>query len=256
MDRLQYNNKALVGNWYEDRLDSSTAPIPELERTGKYRNTPIKMLPVQTPDLYVTSNQAFYTPQVPLVVPPAVQFSKATLATALHDRRPPEGSRPYGFGSTLHKHTPGHDARFHQTTTHSTFGGKYADSEEKRAEVTDDPGRLQMQLSRPAGKVFNTHGSASGIRTGGSTDERLQLGDSDPKAHTFIQRQWIGHDSHQTYVLNAQQYADQKATQNVPGLALKGLGEQDQIDRVTQDHGRKFYKKNDTLKRDTGIWNE
>lgn len=44
MDRLQYNNKALVGNWYEDRLDASKAPIPELERTGKYRVTPLKMI--------------------------------------------------------------------------------------------------------------------------------------------------------------------------------------------------------------------
>jgi uncharacterized Ntn-hydrolase superfamily protein len=33
-----------TGNWYDDRLDASSAPIPELERTGKYRVTPLKMI--------------------------------------------------------------------------------------------------------------------------------------------------------------------------------------------------------------------
>lgn len=101
----------------------------------------------------------------------------------------------------------------------------------------------------------------SGIRTGGSTDERLQLGASDPKVHTFVQRAWLGHDSHQEYVLRADEFAATRAAMaqrdgaNVPGLALRGLGEQDAIDRANT-HSKKFFKRNDTIRRDTGIWNE
>jgi hypothetical protein len=108
-------------------------------------------------DLYVTSNQSFHSPQVPLVVPPAPQFiTKSTLALALHDRRVPEGSRPHGFGSVLHRHDPTRDMHLLETTTHSTYGGKYADSEEKRREGA---GLQQVQQSKPAGKVSVDNGS-------------------------------------------------------------------------------------------------
>lgn len=259
MDRLQYNNRALVGNWYEDRLDSSSAPIPELERTGKYRVTPLKMMEgPQPPELYETTHQRAFVPLAPLVPPAPPQFlSKSTMhlaASALADRLPPPDSRPHGFGSVRPRHEPDHDRRRMETTSHSTYGGKYADTEERKRDPSGDANASAMQHTKAAGKVWADH-ARQGIRTGGSTDERLQLGESDPKAHTFVQRTWLGHDSHQDYVLRAGEYAAAQQ-QNRPGLALAGLGMQDRVDRVNTDHAVKFYKKNDTIRRDVGIWNE
>lgn len=249
MERLQYNNKALVGNWYEDRLDPSRAPIPELERTGKYRVTPLKMIET-TPDLYVTTNQRMHAPQVPLVAPPPVRFiSKEHMALALHQHQLPAGTPTSGFGSILPSHDSEHDKRRFETTTHSVFGGKYADKEDKRVRDEDFATTTQSLQEKAAGRVLSAEGRV-GIRTGGATDERLQLGETDPKSHSLVQRSWLGHDGHVRRALAGPPPPPEK---NLPGLALKGLGESGA--RV-MDPDRKFYKKNDTIRRDLGIWNE
>lgn len=235
----------------------------------------------------MTSNQAFHSLQTPLVAPVAPQMlSKSSLAhgggSLLEEG---EGLRATalvqdgthlpqaGFGAVLPRHVPEHDRRRHQTTTHSVFGGKYADSPDKRIDTSSSAGAtqaLQSPQSKAAGKVLTNAGRATGIRTGGSTDERLQLGDSDPKCHTFVQRTWLGHDSHQDYVLRAADYSATIAQRNagegnVPGAALAGLDAQDTLGRTSATAGaptaqggidRRFFKKNDTIKRDVGIWNE
>lgn len=142
-----------AGNWYEDRLDLSKAPMPELERTGKFRQTPLKMTET-TPADYVTSSQYFHCAQVPLVPPPQPQIvGKNTVHLALHTRQPPAEARPHGFGAVVPRHEPDHDRRRLDTTTHSVFGGKYADSQERRRE-----GDTYMQgiQHTPAGKVSVT----------------------------------------------------------------------------------------------------
>lgn len=85
-ERLHYTNRTLVGNWYEDRLDSSKAPLPELERTGKYRETPLKMnRPVN--DMYTSTNAAEHGKKVQPVEPEPIAFvSRETLQNAMHTR--------------------------------------------------------------------------------------------------------------------------------------------------------------------------
>lgn len=259
MAQYSYTNKALIGNWYEDRLDKSYAPIPELERTGKYRVTPLKMIET-TPDLYVTTHQSFHNAATPLVAPPPPTFlNRDTLALALHERRLPGDVPRSGFACPLPRHDAAHDKRLLCTTTHSEFGGRDADCEEKRkrsAQIRP----MEQSEDAAAGKVLPTHARASGIRTGGMTDERLQLGSStDPKSHSFVQRAWLGHASLQEHVASAPQYAQKrKQESNAPGLALKGLGEQSERKNATVlPNGEvRYFKKNDALRRDTGIWSE
>jgi hypothetical protein len=213
------------------------------------------------PEEYRTTNQHYHTGRTPLAVPaPPQMISKHTAHLALHDRVPGANSRPYGFGSVRPRHEPDYDRRRFDTTTHSAFGGKYADSPEQRARA--DPASAsesqQRLQSSPAGKV-NADGARYGIRTGGSTDERLNLGETDPKSHTFVQRTWLGHDSHTQYVLNADVYSMERAATaaRVSSNAVPGLGASaGATPSVLAPPGTKFYKPNDTLKRSTGIWNE
>jgi len=276
--RLQYSNAALVGNWYEDRLDSSHAPIPELERTGKFRVTPLKMRDgPNDPDDYVSTSHAFHQAQRPVVAPPKPQMiCRETLPLATSEegtRLPPRGSRPHGFGSVRPRHEPGHDLRRLETTTHSAFGGKYADTPEKRAagELQDTSSSFGASMSlgglhsgQPAGRVLRDN-EPRGIRTatgGAATDERLQVAErDDPKVHTFVQRTWLGHDSHAQYVLGAEQYAAQRedmaaraVTYAVPGLGPAAQAGPTRAELAAQGH--KFYKRNDTLRRDQGIWSD
>ncbi len=120
-----------------------------------------------------------------------------------------------------------------------------ADSPEKRARgfhasASESQQRLQ---SSPAGKV-NADGARYGIRTGGSTDERLNLGETDPKSHTFVQRTWLGRDSTQ-YVLNADVYSMERAATaaRVRSNAVPGLGvSAGAMPSVLAPPGTKFYK--------------
>jgi hypothetical protein len=266
--RLQYSNDALVGNWYEDRLDRSSAPIPELERTGKYRTTPLKMFegPHDEQD-YISTSHAFHRADRNLPTPPKPQMiCRSTLALANEQRLPPKGSRPHGFGSVRPRHEPDHDRRRMETSTHSAYGGKYADTPEKRRDPVE-MGHHALQAASPAGLVLplQQEDRRQGIRTamgGASTDERLQVTqDTDPKCHSFVQRTWLGHDSHAQYVLQADQFAKQRAdmaaratTYAVPGLGPSTSAGPSRAEAAAA--GQKFYKRNDTLRRDTGIWSE
>lgn len=143
----------------------SKAPIPELERTGKYRVTPLKMTETTAAD-YVTTSQHFHSAQVPLVPPPQPQMiGKNTVHLALHTRQPPADARPHGFGSVVPRHEPHHDRRRLDTTTHSTFGGKYADSEERRREG-DEFMHEGTQQHTPAGKVSVTDTRTDALHKG------------------------------------------------------------------------------------------
>lgn len=254
MAQYSYTNKALLGNWYEDRLDKSHAPIPELERTGKYRVTPLKMIET-TPDLYVTTNQAFHCAQPALVAPPRPQFlTKDTLQLALQARHLPAEVPRAGFGAPLPRHDPSVDQRVLHTSTHSAHGGRDAEDPAKRIGPLNT---AQLMMEEKVAGAAPRAGSRGGIRTAGMTDERLQLGDTDPKSHSLVQRSWLGHTSLQGHVEQAALYAARRNQANVPGLALKGLGEQRPHTRPTVLNGElRYFKKNDTLRRDTGIWDE
>lgn len=246
-DRLQYNNKALVGNWYEDRLDQSHAPIPELERTGKYRITPLKMIET-TPDTYLSHTHDIHRSiqQVPEVQEPKF-INKTNLHLTQQPRPLPETLPASGFGAALPKHVKGHNHHYLHTTSHSTYGGVYADSPEKRLDRT-----LPLDPAVPAGKDLNKS-SSGGIRCGGATDERLHLAGADPKRHTFIQRTWWNADLHS---LETQYCRDRKNNTvnggNIDGLCLKGLGE-GKGNPLPHEVRR---KNNGTIRRDQGIWAE
>jgi hypothetical protein len=269
MDRLHYTNKTLVGNWYEDRLDHSRAPLPELERTGQYRPTPIKMSrPI--PNFYETTSSSAHTSfDTPILPTPLHFLTVKNLSTAdrltkeIEEKEEGEEVKKVktqnrahdrGFGSLLPRHDDEFGFRSNTTTTHSVYGGRDQDQTTERIHFHNSRLIQTNTLDGDGkGKILN---STDKIQRGvGSTDvlratgERLCLdAGHDPKTHTFIQKAYLYDRSHLQYYLR-----DPSATQvewkNVDGCSLKGLGEQ---------HARNVPKpkRNDTIRQNTGIWKE
>jgi hypothetical protein len=149
----------------------------------------------------------------------------------LADRSLPEK----GFGNPLPRHGDERDTREMTTTTHSAFGGTYADTEEKRKVPEIQPLNPTRKTSR-----------GTGLKTAGATGERLKVGDTDAKEHTFVQRSWLYNRE-----LSGHYNTDRppRDNDNVPGSGLPGLGVQEPRPE------RPYYGlTNDTLKADVGIW--
>jgi len=253
----------VLGNWYEDRLDHNRAPLPELERTGKYRPTPIKMDRF-IPNFYETTSSSAHPPFTPAVIPTSTHFlTTANLSTAARltqekeEKEEGEQGKPSvnrlpsrGFGSLLPRHGPEFGQRYNTTTTHSMYGGRDQDQTTERIKfdplatsqtITSD----EENLTR-SGRLRRGVGSSDFLR---ATGERLRLDPGyDPKMHTFVQKAYLYDRAHLQYYVR-----DPSVTQvewkNFEGCSLKGLGEE-QARNVPKP------KKNDTLRHNPGIWRE
>jgi len=233
-----FANRTLVGNWYEDRLDTKKAEIdPVLARTGKFSETPIKMNGPVDPDMWKSTakleHSRFEKP------PPADDKKMVSLATIHHtiDQTAAPGVLP--------RHVPGHDARMFGTTTHTAYGGIHADDADMRV-LPPAP-----STDRRAGKTsFEVAQVAKGVRSGFAAGERPRVGDSDPKEHSFVQRAWLYDRSATHHIARTRDPSEGVPAENIPGLALKGLGTQS-IRPRDKEH---FPLGNDSLKAETGIW--
>jgi len=286
-DRVHYKNATLVGNWYEDRLDKSKPPMPELERTGKYRETPLKMVET-TPDMYVSTSHAQHRGGRPLKAAPQPQLlTQSNMFESLEHRTPPKMLPKKGFGAVLPTHDPEEQRRRWYTATHSSYGGQYAEEETMRIpplKTTEEKKKIDVSVTVSHAQAGQTPGGlpaaiggsdlvdkkkGGGIRTAGATDERLQLHDDvDPKCHTFVQRSWVGTSDHQEYILRADEYERKREEMRAKDAMGAGLvvGSPKLVE-ITTKHAKekhvtmvngevRFFKKNDTIKADSGIWNE
>jgi len=280
MARQHYKNSTLVGNWYEDRLDNTKAYNPELQRTGKYGQTPLEMAnPV--PDRFLSISASSH----------CLESSSGSLSAAIlnpPDRYLANSNNPYsfvnhktinnisatrviaegvpagGFGAVLPRHPPDHFTRQLKTTTHSAFGGKYGDnSEEKSFNISitsnfaagqstlgQDAVHKGVHASGPADPFKVEDASSASKGTARTIGERLEIGQNrDIKQHTFVQRSWIpNRDSLQSLAT----IPKDDNVLNIEGLSLSGQGSH----YSTLQTKTKFTKKNDALKHETGIWNE
>lgn len=100
-------------------------------RTGAVGETPIKMkVPKMTPEQFYTStNTAVYTqPPRPRPVPSYNMINSETIRHSNQDQSIPD----QGWRGPLRLHAAERDLRLLYTTTHSTFGGPYAEDKAKR----------------------------------------------------------------------------------------------------------------------------
>lgn len=235
MSTNSYENVTLVGNWYEDRHDTTKHLNPPLNRTGQMSETPIKMTrPVDDP--FRSVSHSTYTAPQRYVAPPSPTM--VTFETLRHTANITQADHE---AAGLPKHGPERDLRILSTTTHSAHGGKHADRPEMRVVP-------EAQPTVPAGKTTQeVMANKSGVRSGRATGEKLKLETPDAKEHSFIQRAWqYDREPHKHYL------AEQAAppAENVPGTSLKGLGES----ALLSPSKRSFAKRNDALRDDTGVW--
>lgn len=240
--RSQYCNTTMIGNWYEDRLDTSKVDVdPRLLRTNNVTETPIKMArKVENP--YTSLQRDSY--QMPRRLRPETEVAICTTSTIAYTY----GKEP-AYGLPLHG--PDRTLRELATTNHSEHGGPYASDPSRRPRSS---GALTQSGSEMmAAGVISTGRKLPKAHPGPqytAVGENLSLDPrADPKANTSVQRSWRYTTEHQVY---RQDFSDKSDyTQNLPGLGFKGVGiEHPRSTGINHALGRP----NDALSDKTGIW--
>eukprot|EP00466_Bigelowiella_natans_P005442 jgi/Bigna1/62505/fgenesh1_kg.36_\ len=132
----QYSGgKALVGNWYEDRLETKNPPQPpiardkdpELKVTRIKRvpgnDTADRVMPKHTTPEYNTENQAALRRHKQLKPLPSRKMMQFCNFEHMNEKRPLPNAPEYGFGAHFPLKKP-QTVSAMSSTMHSSYGGK------------------------------------------------------------------------------------------------------------------------------------
>ena len=177
MSLLSYDNRTLIGNWQEDRLHGRRpAQQPPHRRVDDSRDTPVQQEQAsegvgQCPPVS-ESSAAFVRHRPQAERAPLEMSGTAFLHRGIQQQQPQQQPPPTLSPLSL--------------TSHSAYGGAFADSEEKR-QLLPASGRAAQSASQ---------------RCGGASGERLRVGSAfSPSSLTFVQRCWLPHRQHFDYYL-------------------------------------------------------
>jgi hypothetical protein len=228
-----YCNKTLIGNWFDDRLSQAWA-ASNVSNVGQstLKNNPIASISKVDTDFYTTSSKAAYI--VPSAGPKARDYTMMSKGNVYDSSRVPEARLP--------RHGKDRSLALYESTTHSHYGGKHADSLDKKAFKSK---AAPLQRMDPASLAKRKRG----IKTGGATGEVLKVDHTtDPKSHTFVQRAWL-YDRSSYQIVNDKAKYDAILEEKQKVDILQGLGQNKS--RPDQPHYRR--KTFNTASSD-GIW--
>lgn len=214
---------------------------PRLLRTNNTSEAPIKMSR-QVDRPHVTMSMHTYTQPRPLRQDTNVAMCTENTIAYILSKEP---------ASTLPRHGPDRDLRELTTTTHTVYGGPF-ETNYGRCKPRTAPERRLSGLQRTSSELQQT-GAAVTARRGWperAVGEKLMASvEIDPKQHTFMQRSWR-YSREQDAVYGHNTDWSRVGKDNMPGLALRGLGE----DQSMQIRRRNPARLNDALSDKTGVW--
>lgn len=229
-----YSTPTLNGNWFESRLDLTKDVPSNVKR--RLSNAPISMGPY--PDRWKTTTNSLHCRPAtnPTYVPARmINFSN-------YHKSPVQEQ---GVSSALPHHSKDRVTREMSVSSHSAYGGPYADKPENTRVPADIPRSIACGITN-----VNRTLVTPGKQTDSVLGEFVKVDNVDPKFHTLVQRAWMSNQDIYNHYLERPTQQPRHYNQNIPGLPLS-------TNIFGPSAGRRSYAAgNDTLKESTGIFRD